>query len=560
MDNLSLRIKKLFSEKKFLEIINLIETNTNEKNRSAYLYNLSGVVLLLSSAKREYLLKSINNFKKAYLKEKKTSLGLEALVNFVNVTINLFDQDYKENDKTFPVKLFEEIDKYYLEAKNNFKNIDALKKAMLRKYMRNSNIPELIQLFKEMINIDKKNIDALCSYIYFNCFIDTWDQKTFLKYAILIDKFLPLYPLEKLTPIKGSNNKIKNLAFVSSDIKSDHSITYFLKSIFSKKLKEKFRIYLYFNTKGEDKTLKEFQDLFDVTKNINGLKDIDAINLIRKDNIDVIFDLMGITSNQKLVLFKNRLAPIQISWCGYCNTSGIKNMDYLISDRNLIFENEKKDYREKIIYMPSIWNCHSGFSLEKEKIKSNINSSSHITFGSFNNFNKISPKVIEVWSKILKKLPHSKLILKSSTPINDTSLKKKFNENNVLDSVVFFSKILDFKSHLKLYKTIDIALDTFPYNGVTTSFEAIWMNVPVITMKGYNFNSRCGESINKNLGVEELIAQDESDYINIAVNLASNVERLNSLREKIFVNISNTSLFDKEKFSKEFSEIVYNLE
>ena len=86
------------------------------------------------------------------------------------------------------------------------------------------------------------------------------------------------------------------------------------------------------------------------------------------------------------------------------------------------------------------------------------------------------------------------------------------------------------------------------------------MNVPVITMKGYNFNSRCGESINKNLGVEELIAQDESDYINIAVNLASNVERLNSLREKIFVNISNTSLFDKEKFSKEFSEIVYNLE
>ena len=86
------------------------------------------------------------------------------------------------------------------------------------------------------------------------------------------------------------------------------------------------------------------------------------------------------------------------------------------------------------------------------------------------------------------------------------------------------------------------------------------MNVPVITMKGYNFNSRCGESINKNLGVEELIAQDESDYINIAVNLASNVKRLNSLREKIFVNISNTSLFDKEKFSKEFSEIVYNLE
>lgn len=559
MEKFNLILKKLFSEKKFLEVIKLIEDNTSEKDRSAYLFNLLGATFLLSSPKAENLLKSINNFKKAYTKEKKTSLGLEALVNFINVSINLFDKDFKENLKIFPDKLFDEIDEYYTEAKDNFKDIDLLKRAMIRKYIRDCNITELINLFKEMIKKNEKNIDAICSYIYFNCFIDLWDQKTFLENSILIDKHLPEYSSDELISIKGSNNKIKNLAFLSSDIKSNHSVTYFLKSIFSKKLKEKFKVFLYHNAKIEDKTFVEFQNLFDISRNIYGLKDIDSINLIRNDNIDIIFDLMGITSNQKLVLFKNRLAPIQISWCGYCNTTGIKNMDYLVSDRNLIFENEKKLYREKIIYMPNIWNCHSGFNFERERIKSNVNRTDYITFGSFNNFNKISLKVINVWSQILKKIPNSKLILKSSSPIHKGFLKKKFSENNVLNSVVFFSKIQDFKSHLNLYKKIDIALDTFPYNGVTTSFEAIWMNVPVITLKGHNFNSRCCESINKNLGIEELIAKDENDYIDIAVNLAKNVERLNFLREKIFINTANSPLFDKEKFSKEFSEIVYNL-
>ena len=559
MEKFNLILKKLFSEKKFLEVIKLIEDNTSEKDRSAYLFNLLGATLLLSSPERKNILKAIDNFKKAYIKEKRTKLGLEALINFINVTINLFDKDYKENPKMFPDQLFDQIEEYYLEAKNNFKEIDLLKRTMIRKYLRDGSIADLIKLFKEMISKNEKNIDAICSYIYFNCFRDTWDQKTFLKNSILLDKHLPLFPPNKLVPIKNYNTKIKNLAFVSSDIKSNHPITNFLKSIFSKKLKEKFKVYLYYNAKIEDKTLKEVKNFFDISRNINGLNDIESINLIRKDNIDIIFDLMGITSNQKLVLFKNRVAPIQISWCGYFNTTGIHNMDYLISDKNLIFENEKKLYSEKIIQMPSIWVCHNGFSFKREKIKSCVNSNNYITFGSFNNFNKISEKVIKVWSKILKKVPNSKLILNSSTLINNSYLKKKFDENNVLSSVIFFSKIEDFKSHLESYKKIDIGLDTFPYNGVTTSFEAIWMNVPIITIKGYNFISRCGESINKNLGMEELIAKDENDYIDIAVNLAKNVERLNFLREKIFINTANSPLFDKEKFSKEFSEIVYNL-
>ena len=129
----------------------------------------------------------------------------------------------------------------------------------------------------------------------------------------------------------------------------------------------------------------------------------------------------------------------------------------------------------------------------------------------------------------------------------------------MLDSVIFYDKRDTNLEHLNLYKEIDIALDTFPYNGVTTSFEAIWMGVPVLTMKGYNFNSRCGESINKNLNLNYLIAEDNKDYISKAIELATNKEKLIEIRDFIFENAINSSLFDQVKFSKNFYNSLENV-
>ena len=121
-----------------------------------------------------------------------------------------------------------------------------------------------------------------------------------------------------------------------------------------------------------------------------------------------------------------------------------------------------------------------------------------------------------------------------------------------MDSVIFHKSFDNKKDHLNLYKKIDIALDTFPYNGVTTSFEAIWMGVPVLTMAGYNFNSRCGESINKNLNMEQLIAKDEDDYVSKAVNLSNDKEKYINLRKSIFQNAIKSPLFNKKKFTENF--------
>ena len=211
--------------------------------------------------------------------------------------------------------------------------------------------------------------------------------------------------------------------------------------------------------------------------------------------------------------------------------------------------------------MPKIWNCHSGLDVKRTFNEPPFLKNGFITFASFNNYSKINKSVIETWSKILKEVKNSKLILKSSSPRITDILSVKFQNQGVLSSVEFMNTKTNFEDHINLYKKDDIALDTFPYNGVTTSFESTWMGTPVITMKGYNFNSRCGESINKNLDMEFLIAENQIQYIAKAKELSENKDKLINIRKKIFDQAVSSPLFDTKSFSFDFFktlETIYN--
>ena len=321
--------------------------------------------------------------------------------------------------------------------------------------------------------------------------------------------------------------------------------------------KENFSIVLISNQEFDDKTFEEFSKKVDESINISNSNDIEALKLLKDLNIDILIDLMGVTSEQRIELLNLRVAPIQILWLGYCNTSGIRNMDYIISDKNLIYEKEKEFYSEKILYLPEIWSTHSGLTIKrKEKIFPHTKNG-FITFGSFNNFNKINEEVVKTWSNIIKKIQNSKLILKTSTRIQSNKrLYELFKKHGVDKSIKFLDHEDTYKNHLELYNDIDIALDTFPYNGVTTSFEAIWMSVPVLTMKGFNFKSRCGESINKNLDLEELIAENEYDYVSKARNLAEDKILLSKISNKIYSSCLSSPLFDTKKFSNNFFKLL----
>ena len=536
----AVRVKELFSKKNYEQVIVFIESNFSNIEQTSEILNILGVSKLQKKNSSNFdLLSAIENFRDCYLKEKNTNQGIEGLLNFI-ASSNKANQ-------------YEDSIKYFKETELTLGYIPKLFLAIVNVYKILNDIESVIYYLKKIMKKEGMRNEVLQRYIYFNGYLNKWSQKDFFENTIKLEEILPQYNCNKINIQK--TRKIK-LAFLSADIKNEHSIAAFLKTIIKNVNKDKFELILFSNSNKnkEDETPPDLKIYFDKWINIQNLNDIEAINIIRKNNINIMIDLMGLSSLNRLSLFKNRLAPIQVLWLGYNNTSGLSQMDYLIADPNLIKKNEVKFYSEKILFLPNIWNCHSGFSILRKENPAPLINNNHITFGSFNNTNKISDEVVSVWSNILKSTNNSRLIIKSSHVYSDEILKEKFEKNKVLNQIIFLDRKSSFKEHIDEYKKIDLALDTFPYNGVTTSFEAIWMGVPILTLKGFNPNSRAGESINKNLNMNYLIADNKDEYLLKAIELSKNFEKVIEIRKNIFDKALESNLFNDKKFSKEFYE------
>jgi len=536
----AVRVKELFSKKNYEQVIVFIESNFSNIEQTSEILNILGVSKLQKKNSSNFdLLSAIENFRECYLKEKNTNQGIEGLLNFI-ASSNKANQ-------------YEDSIKYFKETELTLGYIPKLFLAIVNVYKILNDIESVIYYLKKIMKKEGMRNEVLQRYIYFNGYLNKWSQKDFFENTIKLEEILPQYNCNKINIQK--TRKIK-LAFLSADIKNEHSIAAFLKTIIKNVNKDKFELILFSNSNKnkEDETPPDLKIYFDKWINIQNLNDIEAINIIRKNNINIMIDLMGLSSLNRLSLFKNRLAPIQVLWLGYNNTSGLSQMDYLIADPNLIKKNEVKFYSEKILFLPNIWNCHSGFSILRKENPAPLINNNHITFGSFNNTNKISDEVVSVWSNILKSTNNSRLIIKSSHVYSDEILKEKFEKNKVLNQIIFLDRKSSFKEHIDEYKKIDLALDTFPYNGVTTSFEAIWMGVPILTLKGFNPNSRAGESINKNLNMNYLIADNKDEYLLKAIELSKNFEKVIEIRKNIFDKALESNLFNDKKFSKEFYE------
>ena len=336
MSQLSLKLKKLYEEKKYKEIINIIN-ELDDINLNSGLLNLLGVCKMQHNNSAETLKSAIQDFRKAYLREKKTQNSLNALKNFINASIDLFDIEFKSNEINLTDNILKEIFSYFKDNKDYFEKNDELTRALVRALVRNVDIEKVIYYLNQIAEKKTSSIDALASYIYYQSFIYNWDQKSFLEYSQILDQKLITFPQNKLVEISGSDRKKINIGFHSADIRSRHSVTHFLKTVLYNFDKNKFNINIYLGCKKhqEDATTQEFRNYVDKMINIVNMSDVDVINLIRKDKIDILIDLMGLISNHRLSLYKNRLAPTQITWCGFQNTTGIKEMDYIIVDTKI---------------------------------------------------------------------------------------------------------------------------------------------------------------------------------------------------------------------------------
>jgi predicted O-linked N-acetylglucosamine transferase (SPINDLY family) len=245
--------------------------------------------------------------------------------------------------------------------------------------------------------------------------------------------------------------------------------------------------------------------------------------------------------------------PIQVSWLGYLTTTGLSTMDYRITDMYADPPGMTEQfYTETLIRLPESFLCYLPDKDSPAVGNLPAMTAGNITFGSFNKLEKISPTVTSIWSRILKAIPHSKLIMKTFSFFDRATCEYVldfFLRNGIQSKRIILQSWDPSPKHLESYNLIDIALDTFPFNGATTTCEAMWMGVPVITLAGTAYHSRAGTSLLSNVGLSELIAKSHDEYIEIAINLANDIKQLQFLRENLRDMMSTSPLVDAKKFT-----------
>jgi len=361
--------------------------------------------------------------------------------------------------------------------------------------------------------------------------------------------------LKQQNEIINFKKKKIHLGFFSADFRN-HPVGYFLLDLLPYFKKSNFDIFFYSHSPVDDDLSEKIKNNFSNWKKVYGNNTLEIINIIKNDKIDILIDMSGHSNLQNLEVFANRAAPIQISWAAYLASTGLMEIDYIIGDTHVTPLNTKEYFVEKFVNLPEIW-CHLSTSnipniqtVDTPAIKNRF-----ITFGSFNNLNKITPAVIDSWSIILNNVKDSKLFIKNNQldySLTKENLVNKFKKNNIVSERLILEGNSSRDEVIKKYNLIDIALDTFPWTGGTTSFELSWMCVPLLTMSGDRFMSRCGESINKNLRMDDWIVHNTEDYIASAIKFSQDYSLLNKTRSQLREFSRKSSLFNSNKFSKNF--------
>ena len=358
-------------------------------------------------------------------------------------------------------------------------------------------------------------------------------------------------------PRKIYNHKKIRVGFLSADFKW-HVVMAWSWDLLNGLDKNFFATYCYANVLDADNVTEHFQSTVDVWRDISKLSDAEAAKLIRDDEIDILFDLSGHTTDNRLRVAAYRPATVQISGIGYMNSTGIDCFDYFLSDK--FCAGDESWFTEKLIRLPHSHICYNS-QLKLETSDAPCLKKGFVTFGSFNNFAKVTDSILVAWKKILDRLPRSRLLLKHK--IFSTADGRNFVGER-LKNFGFDLNRVDMRNytanHAVDYFDVDIALDTFPYTGGVTTCEALWMGVPVVTLFGTRHGTRFGLSILKNVRLDELAVANFDDYVERAVALASDTELISILRKNLRGMMKKSPLMDAKNYildiEKVFAEIL----
>lgn len=344
------------------------------------------------------------------------------------------------------------------------------------------------------------------------------------------------------------------IGVVSGDL-CQHPVSYFLESTLMA-FRDKPHVWLAYSTvEKEDATTANYRSLFHEWRDSRTLSDEDLAERIVNDQVDILIDLAGHSAGHRLPVFAYKPAPVQVAWLGYFATTGLRTMDWIVADPWCVPAGEDANFTERVWRMPESRFCFTPPRLEAE-IKPQIRAADEPqVLGCFNTLIKANDEVLELWSRVMAALPQAFLLIKAKQ-LGDEAACRALVERLVRFGFPVERVILESRSprdeYLKTYHRIDFCLDTFPFTGGTTTAEALWMGVPVLTLKGATMIGRQGESMLHNVGLGDWVANDPNDYVRKAVEFANDYERLARLRRSLRDRGSASPLGNPVWFANQF--------
>lgn len=411
---------------------------------------------------------------------------------------------------------------------------------------------EAIIYLKKSLEIQK--LDSADSFFLFAMnLMPTFTQNEIFEESVRWGRTYSRHFIQKIRGHLNSRlpERRMRIGYLSGDFRM-HPVTFYLKPVLASHNKNNVEIFLYNSFPHADQLTKELSGYADIYRDISSLSDEKAELLIRKDGIDILLDLAGHTNFHRLGLFARRAAPVQVSWLGYFNTTGLTSIDYLISDPITIPPIDDRYFTEQVFRLPNCRFCYQPMSNAPDVVPTPARRNGYLTFGSFNNIQKITPEVIALWSRLLLEIPEARIVLKSKL-FKDEIVKDDFIHRFALQGVVAERIELRPKSSyvdmMAEYGDIDLALDTFPYNGGATTCEALWMGVPVVTLEGGTPISRQSKAFLHTIGYPEWVASTADEYIEIIQRLTCDLEALQLIRAGLRQRMSDSPLCDGKKFT-----------
>jgi len=353
------------------------------------------------------------------------------------------------------------------------------------------------------------------------------------------------------------------LGYLSADFNT-HPVAYFLLPLLEGHDRERFTVSCYSSSHRKDSMTSAIRAACDAWADITGLSDLEAAKIIRGDGIDILIELGGHSRNSRLAVCAYRPAPIQVSYLGYPNTTGLETINFKISDAVTDPPELSDQYHtESMIRLKRCFLCFRPPSDLDQTLESHRKSNESVTFGSFNNLSKVSDSTLAAWSSILKETSNSRLLIKAQA-LADPFVRQNLTERIASHGIPYQQldlrePTITYDQHLATISEVDIALDSFPYNGTTTTCETLWAGVPVITFLGDRHASRVSASILHAIGADELVAKDVTGYIDLAITLGADMDRLRLIKSGLRQKLLKSALIDEENMLSNFESCLLDI-